>query len=443
MNSSHVSRRRFLTQLASGVAAAPFVTSNLMAASPNSKINHASIGASGMAWADIANLSNHPMLKLVAVADVDTRNFDKVKKKFPNARLYQDWRELLAKEGDKIDSINISTPDHMHGAIGMTAMAMGKNIYGQKPLAQTIHECRAMVNLAQKKNIVTQMGIQISSTFYERAAVKMIQDGLIGKVKEVHTFSNKKWGDTSPLPDTKDSIPTALNWDQWLGVASERPYIKGYYHPKSWRKRRDFGTGTLGDMGCHMFSGWHRALNLTAPTFILSRGPRASATNWAINEIIDYTYPGTEYTAKDTIKVTWYDGDFELPKEVLAAIDNKKIDQGTIYIGTEGALLAKHTSTPRLFPREKFRNFRYPKFKARNHYHEYVDACLKGKGTKPSANFDYSGPLTESVLLGTLSTIFPNQKLEWDSKNMVFKNSKEATSFVKRTYRKGWEVAGL
>jgi len=441
MNTSQVSRRRFLTQLAAGAATAPFATSGLMAASANGKLNHASFGASGMAWADLKNLSSHPKFNLVAVADVDKRHEAKMKKVFPNARFYQDWRELLEKEGDKIDSVNVSTPDHMHGPIGMTALAMGKHIYGQKPLAQSIHECRAMTELARKKGVVTQMGIQVSSSFTERFAVKMVQDGVIGKIKEVHSYCNKTWGDMKPRPDRTDPVPSTLDWDKWLGVADERPYIDRYYHPSQWRKRRDFGTGTLGDMGCHMFSGWHRALDLTAPLSVLSRGPGAGPHNWAVNEIIDYIYPGTKYTAEDQVKVTWYDGSFKLPKEVLAMIDNKKIKQGSIYIGTEGVILAEHLATPKLYKKGKYERYRFPKLKARNHYKEYVDACLDGK--KASANFDYSGPLTESVLLGTLATVLPNQKLDWDVKGMKFKNSKEANALVKRTYRKGWEVAGL
>jgi len=441
MNTSSVSRRRFLTQLASGVVAAPFVTRGLMAAPANSKLNHASFGASHMAWADIRNLKNHPKFNLVAVADVDKNHFAKVKKAFPGVRCYVDWRELLEKEGDNIDSVNISTPDHMHAPIGMTALAMGKHVYGQKPLAQTIHETRAMTLKAREAGVVTQMGIQISSSVTERFAVKMIHDGHIGKIKEVHSFCNKTWGDMKPRPDRQDPVPANLDWDKWLGVAEERPYIKGYYHPGQWRKRRDFGTGTLGDMGCHMFSGWHRALNLTAPISVLSRGPKALTHNWATNEIIDYIYPGTKYTVEDTIKVTWYDGALNLPKEVVDAVGGKIPGSGSIYIGTEGAMLATHCGTPVLYPREKFKKFHYPRLKPRNHYGEYVDACLDGKVA--SANFDYAGPLTESVLLGTLATCFPNQRLDWDAASMQFKNFPEANKLIKRTYRKGWEVAGL
>lgn len=434
-------RRRFLTQVASGVAAAPFVTSGLMAASPNGKLNHASFGASGKAWSDIASMASHPKFNLVAVADVDTRTFGRIKKKYPNARLYQDWRELLEKEGNGLDSVNVSTPDHMHAPIAMTAMAMGKHIYGQKPLAHNIEECRAMMLRAREKEVITQMGIQVSSSFTERLAVRLVQDGAIGKIVEVHSFSSKKWGDPKPVPDRSDPVPEGLDWEEWLGVAADRPYLNKYYHPGQWRRRRDFGTGTLGDMGCHMFSGWYRALDLSAPIGMLSRGPAPGPENWANDAIIEYLYPKTKYTAGDTVKVIWYDGSAKLPKAVLEAVDGKKPSQGSIYIGTEGALLSEHQSTPRLFPREKFRKFRYPKLEPRDHYHEFVDACLTG--TQASANFDYAAPLTESVLLGCLATSFPNESLKWDSASMKFSNSEKATALVKRSYRKGWQVDGL
>jgi predicted dehydrogenase len=224
---------------------------------------------------------------------VDTRNFKQVQAKWPDVRVYQDWREMLAKEGDKIDSVNVSTPDHMHGSMGLAAIGLGKHVYGQKPLAQNLWECRELVLRARAKGVMTQMGIQVSSGFTERLAVALIQMGKIGKVTEVHTFSNKKWGDLSLRPVKSDPIPAEPNWDQWLGVGSERSYINGYDHPGNWRRRRDFGTGTLGDMGCHMFSGWFRALGLAAPTAVVSRGPAPNKDNWAINAIVEYTFKGT------------------------------------------------------------------------------------------------------------------------------------------------------
>lgn len=436
------SRRHFIRQSAATLFAAPWVTTGLRAASPNGKLRHAAFGGSGMSMADMSAMSGHPMWELTAVCDVDTRNFKKVQEKWPNVKVYQDWRELLTKEADNIDSVNVSTPDHMHGSIGIAAIEKGKHCYGQKPLAHNLWECRQMVERARTKGVMTQMGIQISSDSSERYAVELIHLGLIGKVKEVHTFSNKKWGDMEVRPQTSDPIPEGFDWDKWLGVASERSFIKGYDHPGNWRKRRDFGTGTLGDMGCHMFSGWFRALGLAAPTGVVSRGPAPNKDNWAINAVVEYTFKGTPYTAGDSIKVTWTDGDARPPKEVMELTGDvaKFPGQGSLYIGTEGVLLHPHGSSPRLFPMEKFKGFKYPKMEPRNHWFDFIDCCLKGGETRPTANFDYAGPLTEAVLLGCLASAFPNEALIWDALGLKIPNSAEADKLVRRNYRKGWEL---
>lgn len=438
------SRRCFLRGAASTVFTAPFITSGLRAAPPSGKLNHASFGAGGMAGADITSLSRSPHFHLVAVADVDKRRLDALRKKFPDVRCYRDWRQLLDAEADNIDSVNVSTPDHMHGPIAMTALQMGKHVYGQKPLTQNLHECRQVTVKAREKGVMTQMGIQVSSEFSERLGVAAVHAGAIGKVKEVHTFSNKKWGDMDPVPDRQDLVPDSFDWDKWLGVATERKFIGGgYYHPGNWRKRRDFGTGTLGDMGCHIFSGWFRALALTSPLSVQSHGLASNKDNWAINGKVEYIYPGTEFTESDKVSVIWYDGDQRPPNEVQKLMGTVELPgQGSVIIGTDGAMLAPHGSTPR-FARmgEEFR-YKFPKLEPRDHYIEFIECCREGK-SKPSANFDYSGPLTEAVLLGCLASLFPEQLLEFDTGKVVFPNSEEATAQVKRSYRKGWEVAGF
>lgn len=435
------SRRRFLRTLAAS-ATAPYVTSGLRAAPANGKLNHASIGAAGQAWGDVSVFLNHPKFQLVAIADVDSTNLAKVKAKHPDVRVYQDWRELFEKESDKIDSVNVSTPDHMHGPIGMAALGRGKHLYGQKPLTQNLHECRVITEKARSTGLMTQMGIQVSSDFPERIAVDIAQSGVIGKIKEVHTWSGKDWGDPEPRPEHADPIPEGLNWDWWLGVAADRPFLKGYYHPGNWRKRRDFGTGTLGDMGCHIFSSWFRGLKLTSPISVKSTGPKPNEHNWALNGRVEYTFPGTEVTEGKEVKVFWYDGTSRPPEHVMKLVDGKDPGQASLFIGTEGVMLFPHSDTPTLYPREKFKDFRPRKLEPRQHYNEFVDCCLAGKD-KPSANFDYAGPLTEAVLLGCLASLFPNENLLWDAAKMSFSNSEAATAFVKRGYRKGWEVAGF
>ncbi len=445
-----MTRRWMLQGAAASLFAAPFVTSGLRAASPNGKLRHVAFGASGMSFTDITAMSNHPNWELYAVCDVDTRNFAKVKEKFPQVKTYQYWQELFEKEAGHFDSVNVSTPDHMHGPMGMKALELGKHMYGQKPLAQNLWECRQLMLKAREKGVMTQMGIQVSSSFTERHAVALIQMGAIGKVKEVHTFSNKKWGDMEPVPTPqpdRDQIPEGFDWDKWIGPAADRPFLKGYYHHSNWRKRRDFGTGTLGDMGCHMFSGWFRALGLAAPIGVKSTGtPPPNLENWAINGQVEYTFKGTQYTEGETVLVTWYDGDNKPPAGVVeklvpaAGAKAPVIDQGTIYVGTEGILHSRHGDTPILYPRDKFQGFKYPKLEPRDHWLEYIDCCLKG-GTQPSANFDYAGPLTEAVLLGCLASAFPNESLIWDSPGLKIPNSEKANALVRRTYRPGWELS--
>lgn len=443
MPKSSVSRRHFLKSVAAGSAAAPFVTSGLIANPPSERLRHASFGASGMAGSDINSLARSDHFELTAVADVDANNLAGIKKTFPKVKAYGDWRELLEKESANLDSVNVSTPDHMHGPIGLAAMDLGLHCYGQKPLAHNLRETRAMQNMAKEKKLMTQMGIQISSAFTERLAVRIVQDGTIGKITRVHSFSNKKWGDMNPRPDRKDEVPANLNWDQWLGVAKERPYLKGYYHPGNWRKRRDFGTGTFGDMGCHIFSGWYRALGLTSPLSVTSHGPASNAENWAINAKIDYVFPETEFTQKGTVPVTWYDGDERPPADVAALVENKVPGQGSIIIGTEGVMLAPHMGTPTLFSKDKFAGFKYPKLKPRDHYLEFVESARGASGQKPSANFDYAGPLTETVLLGCLATLFPGEELKWDTDHLKVTNSEKANAEVGRDYREGWAPKGM
>lgn len=433
-------RRRFLAT-AAGFAAAPSFIPNLRAASPNGKVRHASVGAGGQAWSDLNSLAKSPDFELTAVADVDVSTFDAIKKQWPQAKCYQDWREMLDKESNNIDSVNVSVPDHHHALVGVTALNLGKHLYGQKPLTQNLKECRFITELARAKGLVTQMGIQISSAFTERYAVHLVQNGAVGKIKEVHSFSAKLWGDMEPVPSREDPVPASFNWDQWLGGAAARPWLKNYYHPGEWRKRRDFGTGTLGDMGCHMFSGWMRSLALTSPISIKSTGPAPNNNSWALHGRVEYVFPGTAYTAGPEVKVTWTDGDARPPKEAADLVGGKLPREGSLYIGTEGALLCGHMSRPLIFPVEKGQGYKFPELEPRDHYVEFLN-CVKNGG-KPSANFDYAGPMTEAVLLGCLASIFPQQALEWDGPNLKFKNVAEANAFVGRSYRPGWEIPGM
>src|SRR5262245_32400575 len=224
--------------------AAPFVFKNFAHAAPSETLMHVSVGAGRMAASDIGSLTKSKNLKLVAVADVDSSRFAEWTKKYPDLKVYADWREMFDKE--KFDSVNVSVPDHMHACPTMRAIKAGKHVYTQKPLTQTLHECRQLQVAAKEAKIVSQMGIQIHSEAKHKQVVQAIHDGIIGKVKAVHSWSGKDWGDPKPRPDTKDEVPKELSWDLWLGVAPDTPFIGGgYYHPGNWRKRLDFGTGTF------------------------------------------------------------------------------------------------------------------------------------------------------------------------------------------------------
>ena len=447
-----LSRRRFLKTLGAAALTAPLISNRLRSAPPSAVLRHAAFGASGMAWADIQAICSNPFVKLVAVAEVDLNRAKNVKEAFPDVKIYQDWRELLDREQGNIDSVNVSTPDHLHAPIAYSAMQLGKHVYCQKPLAHDLHETRVLTRLAREKRLVTQMGIQIHSEKVYRQAVALVQGGAIGQVKEVHTWSNKKWGDLGAPPARTDPVPDGFNWDWWLGGCTARPYVEGHYHPGEWRKRLDFGTGTFGDMGCHIFDPVFESLGLTAPLSVRSEGPAPDAWNWAINARVHYVFPGTRFTADKTVAVTWYDGDERPAAEVMALVGplpeagapesvRKLFEQGSIFIGTAGVLHLPHIAPSRLFPREQFKGYPMPVVEGAHHWSQWAEACLSG--ATPSANFDYSGPLTEAVLLGSVAVRFPSTTLEWNSADLRFENVKEANAHVRRTYRPGWEIAGL
>jgi predicted dehydrogenase len=431
---SAISRRSFLKLGGAGVLAAPFVTRDLLANPPSGVVRHASFGASGMALADATSLASHPAVKIVAVADVDLNRIGDFKTRFPEARVYEDYRVLLEKERE-LDSVNVSTPDHMHAPIATAALERGLHVYGQKPLTHDLYEARRLTELAREKKRITQMGIQIHSAREYRMAVQLVREGRIGKVREVHTWSDKEWGDNGPMPDREDPIPSGFNWDLWVGVCQPRPFIgEGWYHPVNWRKRLDFGTGTFGDMGCHIFDPVFKALALTAPLSVRSEGPAPNEHSWATNAVVHYVFPATPYTIPGTLPVTWYDGTQRPPAEVCHLLGEHPFpSQGSILIGTDGVMLIPHIALPALLPESKFADFTPPAVEGADHWHQFVDA-IRGEGTT-SAAFDYSGPLTEAVLLGSVASRFPQTTLKWDAAKLTFTSEREANRYLRREYR--------
>ncbi len=438
MSNTPVSRREFLQTAVASAAIAPFISIRPRAAGP--VLRHAGIGASGQALSDLLAFAKHPAFDLVAVADVDLGRFERLQERFPKVRVYQDWRELLAKEQKNIDSVNVSTPDHMHCLIALEAMKRGKPVYVQKPLCNTLHETRLLTEYGRRKRLTTQMGIQVSSSRQQRYGEALVRCGIVGKIREVHTFSNKSWGDDKPLPEANDPVPAPLNWDHWLGVSAERPFKKMVYHPSQWRRRVGFGTGTLGDMGCHIYSPPYRALQLTSPIAVTAYGPAPTGESWATKARVRLTYPGTEYTAGKTVDVWWYDGGELPPDSIREPVGARFPEQGSVVVGTDGLIVLPHmTADAFVLPESKMKELPQIELSDRDHYGEFIDVVLGGGKEKCSANFEYAGPLTESVIIGNVAAHFPGETLTFDARTLSFPGKSEANQYLTRSYRTGWK----
>ena len=439
MPSPRITRRAAVQTAAAGLAV-PFVFRAHAHAAPSDTLLHVSVGAGGRAASDIDELVKSPKLKLIAAADVDATKAAALKKKFPDIRTYADWREMFDKE--KFDSVNVGTPDHTHAAPTMRALKSGKHALTQKPLTQTIYDSRALTEAAKDSKSVTQMGIQIHSDTAHKTVVAAVQSGVIGKVKEVHSWSGKDWGDPAAKPDRTDPVPATLAWDLWLGPRAERPFIGGsYYHPGNWRKRLDFGCGTFGDMGCHILDPVYGSLALAAPTTVRSEGDAPNQWNWALNGQVTFAFPATKFTT-DGATVTWYNGSRRPPEDVTKRIGSRKLPgQGSIYIGTDGVLFSPYIGMPVVIRPDGSDGPKVPPVPGVNHFVEWADAA-RGVGTA-STPFSYSGPLTEMVLLGCLATRFPKTTLDWDAAGMKVTNVTDANRFVRSEPRKGWDEPGL
>lgn len=449
------SRRRFL-QSTAALTAAPFILpSKVWADPPSNKLAHAAIGINGQGAGDIDALMSSGRMVVTAIADVDKRNHAAAKQKFPDAKIYTDWRELFANESDKFESVNVTVPDHMHAIIAMNALNRKKHVYCQKPLTRTIHEAHALRAAAKKAGVVTQMGNQIQSSGPYRTTVQMIRDGVIGKVKEVHCWCGAQYPQ-DPRPDTGDPVPDGLDWNLWLGVAPERPFRNGIYHPFAWRGWQDFGGGTIADFGCHIMDNACKALDLAAPFSVECTGAEQAwldhakrrSESWPQWETFRYEFSGNDHTSGKTMPLYWYDGGKHPAREALPGIEDREIPaSGAAFVGEGGTLMIVHCGPrPQLLPLTKEREYRALKKQAvpgsaHEHYTGFVLACL-GEG-KTSSHFDYAVPLTEAALLGTIAVRFPGKKLAWDSPAMKFPGADEATAFVRPKFRDGWSVEGI
>jgi predicted dehydrogenase len=450
-----VSRRHFLRSTAFAAGAAPLVLpSGLLAAAPNSKLNHACIGMHGMGVGDRKSFLKHPRLQIVAICDVDANHLKDGLTDIPQARTYADWRELLDQEGDKIDSVNVTVPDHMHFPIAYSAIQKGKHVYCQKPLCHDLAEVRELTRAAERQGVITQLGTQMASGVGDRMTVQMLRAGVVGKVKHVYLTANRPgaveaYRALGPRPATSQPPPAELKWDLWLGTAPTRPYVSGLYHPVKWRAWLDFGTGWSGDIGCHVFDAVWKGLRLKAPLSATARvqeswknSPERRADTWPQANHITWMFPGSELTDSRELPVEWFDGEFYPDREVRALFAAEEYPpESAMVVGTEGALLLILGRTPLLLPEDKFKNFQRPKLPNRDHYLHFVDACLGGEKTE--SHFTQTGPMTEAILLGTVAVRLPGQRLEWDPRALKVPNVPEAQRYLQRTYREGWQIPGI
>jgi predicted dehydrogenase len=435
--------RRDALRYALGAAAAGVALGarRATAFAPSDELRVASVGVGNMGWADLSSVASAPKVRIVALCDVNADNLGTAAKTFDKAKQYADYRKLFDELAGEIDAVTISTPDHMHGAVSLAAMDLGKHVYVQKPLAHNLAELRRMRDAAAKSGVVTQMGTQKHSSSEYRTAAKLLRDGAVGKVREVHSWVGKVWsGPAEGRPDKSYPVPPSLAWDLWLGVAPERPFVPEIYTPMTWRGWRDFGSGTLGDMACHLFDPVFTGLELAPPVAVVSRGEQHREETFAPDEDVEYTFAGTPHTA-DEVTLRWTDGAVSLDRvKPFLPAGTSLPDSGSCIVGDQGVMLLPHTGMPQFYRDGQPLERQFQPAPEGNHWHEWAAAC-RGEG-KTSTPFSYSCPVTEAVLVGVVAGAFKDEPLKWNSEKLTF-DKDDATALVRRTYRDGWEIAGL
>jgi predicted dehydrogenase len=452
------SRRQFLKTTTLAVSAVSVVPRHVLGApgqkGPNEKLNIAGIGVGGMGRSNLKACSAE---NIIALCDVDQNYAGKTFAEYPKAKTYRLYREMLEKEKD-IDAVIVATPDHTHAVIALAAIQAGKHVYVQKPLTHSVHEARVLTEAARKQGVATQMGSQGHSGDGTRQVCEWIAAGLIGAVREVHVWTNRPvWSQSVEVERPKDTpaVPPGLDWDLWLGPAVERPYHPAYI-PGTWRAWWDFGTGALGDLGCHLLDAPFWALKLKHPSSVeacistyweaLWKKVDPRQENYPRSTVVRYKFPARG--EMPPVNLTWWDGGIMPPRPEILEPDDElgDSDGGAIYIGEKGVLInGCYGKNPRVFPEDKMKETgKIPASIERipgglsGHEKDWVRAC---KGGKPaSANFEYSGPLSEMVLMGNLAVRFPNRKLLWDGEAMKVTNDAGADAYVRRKYRQGWSL---
>lgn len=446
--SRSLTRRQILRHATAGAVGVIGCPAIVRSASLNSKLQVACIGVGGMGGPTINSIASHPNVQITALCDVDSVLLAAASQKYPEASWHRDWRELLAEQGDSFDAVAISTPDHMHAAPAVTAMRANKHLYLQKPMAGTLHECRVITEEAAKAGVVTQLGNQGRSSIESRHTVELIRSGVIGKIQEVILWENKKlgwWPKNTDIRGAGDPVPDTLDWDLWLGVQTPRAYFANTYHPQTWRAWYGFGVGEMGDMGCHHFDISFDALKLTAPLRVRQLTPITTGPRWGKRRQVELVFPGSDMTAEDTIKLTWYDGNLrpEASRIPLPSGVDTLPESGTCWIGETGTIFKNYRGGMPVVLSESKSSIDQDRshLAKQSHYHDWVDAIIENR---PACGaFSHGGPLTEAVLVGAMADRVSTDWLHWDRDRLTFTNSEKATSLVSRVYRDGWKVPGL
>jgi len=398
--------------------------------SPNAKLNIGLIGVTGRGGQNMIPAITSE--NVAAICDVDERHLGQGAKKFPKARPYRDFRKMI-DEGKDLDAVLISTPHHIHAPATARAIKAGKHVYCEKPLTHTVWEARVVAELTAKHKVATQHGTQMHASGIFRSVVELVQGGAIGPVREAHVWIGEGYGGAT-RPKDQPPVPPYLDWDLWLGPAPERPYHPRY-HPYGWHYYWDFGEGTLGNMGCHLQDLPFWALKLRHPLNVEAEGSPyhpESPPKWLIARY--------EYGARETLppfKLTWYHGGKQ--PEPPEGVNMADWSYGILFVGEKGQVIADY-KRHLLLPQSKFVDFKPPKPflpETIGHHEEWIRACKTGEAT--TCNFDYAGALTEAVHLGHVAYCV-GQRIEWDAAALKAKNCPDADRFIRREYRKGWEL---
>ncbi|MBI9018326.1 MAG: Gfo/Idh/MocA family oxidoreductase [Phycisphaerae bacterium] len=444
----NITRRSFIAKTAT-LAAFTIVPRHVLGGpgylSPSDKLNIAVVGIGGKGASDTTSVSSE---NIVAFCDIDSKilNSSGISRKYPDAKRYQDYRIMFDKQKD-IDAVMIATPDHTHAVISMESIRRGKHTYTQKPLTHTIHEAQTLAAAARKYDVATQMGNQGQADGLPRRLREMIWDDAIGPVREVHVWTDRPnrgllgvyWPQGIARPTDTPVIKSGLDWDLFIGPAPMRPYNPAY-HPFSWRGWWDFGTGALGDIGCHSLDPVFRALKLGYPISVQANSTLVNTETYPSGSMVTYEFPARGDMPEVTVK--WYDGGLR-PQRPAELPDGYPLgDNGTIYVGDKGKIF-NHMLLPRTLAEQYVKPEKTIEASP-GHYQEWINAC-KG-GPKAGSNFDWAGPLTEVVLMGNVALRLDmrekldKHKLLWDADKKQFSNVPEANKFLHKTYRDGWTL---